>query len=451
MLHAPASPRNSLRGWLLWSLSIAVVMAAITQAFLVYHMTIRKADEVFDHHMQQVAMSLQDGVAAVPSIQSLNRDADDDDSDFVIQIWSMDGKRVFQSADGITLPLRPDTGFSSASVRGIHYRVFSVRTPTQIIKVGQDMEARQELATDMALRTIIPVLLLAPLLIVIVWLIVRRSTRPILQARAQVSMRATEDFSPLPSADLPEEVKPLVDEINLLFIRLGRSFKAQRNFVADAAHELRTPLAALRLQVQGIQRAGDEASRTIAARRLLGGVDRTTRLVEQLLILARQESVQDPPQELAAVDLVAIASLAISDCLSLARMKHIDMGLEGGNTDALVQGQPESLRILVRNLLENAVKFTPENSTVDVAIRAEGNRACLVVADSGPGIPPEERARVFDRFYRLPGQMEAGSGLGLAIVKTIAERHQGNVVLGQSAKLGGLEVEVDLPRILSPG
>ena len=446
MNRAPVSPGNSLRGSLLWLLSVMIVLVAIAQAFIVYRTTRSEADEIFDYHMRQVALSLQDGLAFTPRLQGENPAAGEENYDFVLQVWSADGTRIFQSVEGVALPSKPAMGFSSATVRGVTYRVYSARTPTRVIKVAQDMEVRQELAANMAVRTVIPILLLAPVMLVAAWLVVRRSTGPILRVRDQVSRRAAEDFSPLAATDLPEEVKPLVDEINLLFIRLGRAFEAQRAFVADAAHELRTPLAALRLQAQWIQRAGDEEARAVATKRLLGGVDRATRLVEQLLVLARQESVQAPLQEVEIVNLTTVSGLAISDALVSARSKRIDIGLEG-EPSIQVQGQLESLRILLRNLLENAVKFAPEDGTIDVMIRSEGDRASVVVADSGPGIPPEEQARVFDRFYRLPGQAEVGSGLGLAIAKTIAERHHGDVILGQSAKLGGLEVTVFLPRV----
>ncbi len=435
---------NSLRGRLLRLLSIAIVLAIGIQAGLVYRMTRSEADEIFDYHMKQVAFSLQEGFASADPLQSQMAAPENDDFNFVIQVWSTDGARLFQSSHGMDLPLAPDRGFSKATVRDVHFRVFTARTSTRIIKVAQAVEARRKLAADMALRTAAPILLLAPVMLAVAWMVVRRSTRPILEVRDQVSRRASEDYSPLPSENLPEEVKPLVDEINLLFIRLGQSFEAQRAFVADAAHELRTPLAALRLQTQVLQRAEDDEARVIAARRLLGGIDRATRLVEQLLVLARQESAQDPSKGRELVDLATVSGLAISDSLGHARAKRIDIGMEG-KRGIHVEGNAESLRILVRNLLENAAKFTPENGIIDVVLRTEEDRAVVVVEDSGPGIPPEEQARVFDRFYRLPGQAESGSGLGLAIVKAIVQRHQGEVMLARSARLGGLQVTIHLP------
>jgi len=440
----PLSPGHSLRGQLLWLLSVAIVLAAAAQTVLVYHMTRSEADEVFDFQMQQVALTLQGGAEPAAMAPGNSHQEENEHFDFVIQVRTPGGERLFQSAEDAALPATTTPGFSRAKVRGGHCRVFTARTPTRIIKVAQDIEVREHMAAAMALRTVAPILLLAPLLIAAVWLVVRRSTRPILRVKQQVANRVVEDLSPLRSADLPEEVKPLVEEINLLFTRLDRAFAAQRDFVADAAHELRTPLAALRLQGQGLQRAGTEEARSLATQRLLGGVDRATRLVEQMLVLARQEATQDPLRAGGVVDLGAVSSLAISDSLPWAQRKRIDLGMEA-EAGVQVLGQEEILRILVRNLIENALKFTPDGGTVDVVIRAEAGRAVWAVGDSGPGIPPGERVRVFDRFYRLPGQVEPGNGLGLAIVKTIAERHQGTVTLDRSARLGGLEVRIVLP------
>jgi two-component system OmpR family sensor kinase len=214
--------------------------------------------------------------------------------------------------------------------------------------------------------------------------------------------------------------------------------------VADAAHELRTPLTALRLQVQTLLRATRDDVRTQAGSRLLEGLDRATRLVEQLLVLARQEAPGDQEFPAAGTDLAEIAALTVGDVLPMATAKGVDLGMEPGErVMAAIPG--DSLRVLLGNLLENAVKYAPVGGTVDLAIRAEGGRALLRVADNGPGIAPADRERVFDRFCRLHGQEVPGSGLGLAIVKTIADRWQGHVTLGRAERLGGLEATVSLP------
>jgi two-component system OmpR family sensor kinase len=229
--------------------------------------------------------------------------------------------------------------------------------------------------------------------------------------------------------------------INLLFGRLAEAFAAQQSFVADAAHELRSPLAALRLQVQSMQRAADAEARALATRRLLAGIDRTARLVDQMLVLAHQDAAAGANSD-AAVDLRETVTLAIGDVLPMAQERRIDLGISKAETIAVI-GEAEALRILFRNLLENAIKYAPEGGTADVAIRVAQGSPVVEIADSGPGIPVDERDRAFARFYRVSGdRTAAGSGLGLAIAQRIAHRHRAIITLEASSRLGGLLVTV---------
>jgi two-component system OmpR family sensor kinase len=260
-----------------------------------------------------------------------------------------------------------------------------------------------------------------------------------------VASRQADDLSPVSEAGLPDEVRPLVHELNLLFGRVKTAFDAQQHFVADAAHELRTPLAALKLQAQSLGRADSEDTRRVAVARLTAGIDRATRLVEQLLVLARQEASAAGAAATTQVDLAQLARRAVADLAGAAQAKGIDLGLQHADA-ASVPGQPDALNILMRNLVENAVKYTPEGGTVDIAVHALEGAVKLSVEDSGPGISPEERERVVDRFYRIAGSEAAGSGLGLAIVKAIAERHGATLALGESERLKGLAATVTFRR-----
>jgi two-component system OmpR family sensor kinase len=245
-------------------------------------------------------------------------------------------------------------------------------------------------------------------------------------------------------AGLPDEVRPLVQELNLLFGRVRTAFDAQQNFVADAAHELRTPLAALKLQVQSLARSDSVDAKNVAVARLNAGIERATRLVEQLLVLARQEASAAGGAPKQPLDLALLSRRAVADLIGVAQAKSIDLGLQRADA-ATIEGQPDALMILLRNLVDNAIKYTPSGGTVDVSVVHDSGAIVVTVEDSGPGIPPEERERVFDRFYRVPGSDAAGSGLGLAIIKSIAERHGATLVLGHSQRLGGLEVTVRFP------
>ena len=233
----------------------------------------------------------------------------------------------------------------------------------------------------------------------------------------------------------------MIDELNALLARLTRAWDTLTHFTADAAHELRTPLAALRLQVQGLQRAPDVATRDLAAERLLAGIDRATRLVEQLLALARQDGTT--PDDAVALDLVALARAAVQDMAGAAAARDIRLTLIAP-APVPQQGQPAALAVLLRNLLDNAIRHAPGGSTAQVhalsGADAAPDRTVLTVEDAGAGLPPTERERVLDRFYRAPGAPGHGSGLGLAIVKSVADQHGARLRLDDSPTLGGLRV-----------
>jgi two-component system OmpR family sensor kinase len=428
---------HSLRARLLWLLLAAIVLTALAQGFAAYGTARAEADQIFDYHMQQMALALRPGLTSRGGLPDA---AEAENFDFVVQVWTADGLRVFQSAARAALPQRAVLGFSDVQAHGSTYRVFSLQTRTQVIQVAQDMAARREMARTLALRTVGPIVVLAPLLMLVAWAVVSSSLAPVQRLQRQVASRQAEDLGAVQEQDLPEEIRPLVDELNLLFARVRQAFEAQKSFVADAAHELRSPLAALKLQVQGLRRAPDAAARERAAQRLSAGIDRATRLVEQLLVLARHQagSTAAPAQ---AVALAEVARLAVADAVPLAQARGIDLGVPRAEPGE-IEGHPEALRILMRNLLDNALKYAPAGGTVDLSVWREDGSMLLAVEDSGSGIPEEERERVLDRFHRVPGTEAPGSGLGLAIVKAIAELHGAALRLEHSERLGGLRVEL---------
>jgi two-component system OmpR family sensor kinase len=377
--------------------------------------------------------------------QSADVDPGMGSDDLVVQVWTPDGVQVFHSVSRARLPQRAVLGFSNVRANGTVYRVFSVQTNNQTVQVAQDLSVRSNMARNLALRTLGPIAVMMPILMLVVWWVVSGSLEPVERVRSQVASRQADDLSPVLENGLPDEVQPLVRELNLLFGRVRTAFDAQQNFVGDAAHELRTPLAALKLQAQSLERADGPEARKIAVARIMAGIDRATRLVEQLLVLARQEASAAGGAAGQPVQLDGLARRAVADMVSVAQGKGVDLGLQQSDA-ATVQGQPDALTILVRNLVDNAIKYTPAGGTVDVSVRATAQGSVLCVEDSGPGIPPEERERVFDRFYRIAGSDAQGSGLGLAIIKSIAERHGAKLELGQSERLGGLSATVVFPK-----
>jgi two-component system OmpR family sensor kinase len=430
-----------LRARLLGLLLLAILLTAAAQALVVYREARAEADSIFDYHMEQMAQALRTGVA-MPTLPALEDEiAEAGGFDFVVQVWNLDGSHVFQSTTKGELPQRAVLGFSEMRVGGAPYRVYSLQTRFQVIQVAQDMAPRRSMARALALRTVAPIAWMAPLLMLLAWWVVSVSLRPVDRVREQVARRQADDLSVVVEEGLPDEITPLVHELNLLFGRVRNAFEAQQHFVADAAHELRSPLAALRLQVQGLQRARDESARELALERLLAGIDRATRLVEQLLLLARQQANAAAGQPTHPVVLSDLARTCLADAAAAAQPKQIDLGLLIADADPIL-GQADALRILLRNLLDNAIRYTPEGGRVDVSVQRDGEALVLTVDDSGPGIAEADRARVLDRFYRVQGAAAGGSGLGLAIVQAIAQLHGAVLTLGRAEPLGGLRVQL---------
>lgn len=436
---------HSLRARLIWLLLVAILFTAGAQAIIAYRTALAEADAIFDYQMEQMALSLRPGLPVESKPDRRLIPDEDENFDFVIQVWTADGLRVFESAAQADLPQRAVLGFSTVQARGTTYRLFSVASGTQVIQVAQDVAARREMAGTLALRTVSPMLVMVPLLMLLAWWVVSASLAPVSRIREQVAARQADDLSELNESDLPDEIHPLVHELNLLFQRLSQAFVAQKNFVADAAHELRSPLAALKLQVQGLRRSTDEATREIAINRLNAGIDRATRLVEQLLVLARQQSSTALGTKPEPIDLSALARLALADAAPAAAPRQIDLGLVRAD-QGVVMGHEEALHILLRNLLDNAIKYTPPGGTVNLGVQGTADQMLLTVEDSGPGVAAEDRQRVLDRFYRVAGAQAGGSGLGLAIVKTIADLHHATLTMDSSDSLGGLQATVAFKR-----
>ncbi|MCZ2499247.1 two-component sensor histidine kinase [Xylophilus sp. Kf1] len=433
---------RSLQARLLGLLFACIVLAAAALAVGAYRGALREADTLNDLHLQQVARSLRHTVP----LGGMAGESEDGDLDLQVQIWGSDGVQLYRSARA-GLPQRAVLGFSDMTVDGTRYRVYSIQTPLQTVQIAQDMDARQSRASAQALRATLPVLLVAPLLMLAVGAVIRRTLAPVERMRRQVAGRAADDLRALPEDGLPDEVLPLVQELNLLFGRVQGAFDAQRHFVADAAHELRSPLTALRLQAQALQRgAGDAASQALAVARLSQGIDRAIALVGQMLQLARQDAGASSDAAVpAALDLCDLLQAVVAEALPLAAARRIDLGVTR-SAPAPMRGLADALQTLLRNLIDNAVKFAPEGGQVDIELRHEDDGTVLLaVDDSGPGIPPEFRERVLDRFFRTPDASAPGSGLGLAIVRAVADRHRATLALTASPALGGLRVEVRFP------
>ena len=430
--------RTKLLVWLL----VALVIAGGAASVATYTRAQHDIDELLDYQLQQLAFSLSRQGAASPFEPGLRVH----EPDFVTQIWDRNGVLQFYSRPNFALPRPPEPGFSNINWHGQQWRVFTQSEGLRTIQVAHPLSLRQEMAADLARRAVQPLLALIPILAVLIWIVVGRALRPLQALSRDVRARSASDLAALPFGGLPDEVRPLVSSLNDLLQRLQRAIESQGQFVADAAHELRTPLTAVQLQLQVLQRAESQPERDAALERLGEGIRRSTHLVQQLLTLARQEPGSAAPEK-ESVDLRALAERVAADFEPLARDKTIDLKLD--LRAAVVPGEAEGLRVMLNNLVENAIRYTPAGGRVSLIVHRDDAEATVEVDDTGPGIPEDQRARVFDRFYRATrsdsSSESEGSGLGLAIVKRVVDRHSGRIDLGTGSSGVGLSVIVRLP------
>lgn len=439
----------SIRARLLAALLALVTVISILAGALTYRRVLAETSTLFDYQLRQMALSLR---SQIPMAPRLELPPDQTDTDFVIQIWDPYGSRIYLSRPGLPLINATALGYADVRVGGRRWRTYGLQTLDGVIQIAQPVRVREELARGAALRVVLPLLLLLPLLGAAAAGVVGSGLRPLRRVAGEVQRRDAHSLAPITAAGLPQEVAPLVNELNRLLSRLNSAFQAQRAFVADAAHELRSPLTALSLELQLLDRAPDERARLEARAHLGAAIERAIHLLEQLLTLARNE----PREAVAGLSTFALeqpVALGIADAHALAAARGVELSLEA--LPVRVRGDPEALRTLVRNLVDNAVRHSPGGGRVRVSIRAAAGPdasaagALLEVADSGPGIPAAERERAFDRFYRRAGAPQGGSGLGLAIVKAIADRHGARVSLAEAPE-GGLLASVEFPAPRDP-
>ena len=433
---------RSLRAQLLAWLLGAVMLTGIAGGIVIYRNALAEANAFFDYHLRETALLLRDQVYGQAPSSGLPQEVPQ--YDFVVQVWALDGRRLYQSQPAAGLPAATTLGYSTVDGGGGRWRTFGVLAGDHVIQVSQALAVREARAAAVAAKTLLPFALLMPALGLLIWWIVGRSLSPLAGLAGSVRARNPDALDPLPMQDLPDEVRPLVEALNDLLGRLSAALEHERAFIADAAHELRTPLTALDLQLQALGTAAGEVERGRAYSDLRSGVTRATRLVEQLLTLARHE--RRSGWAAAPVELGALARGVVTDLVVLADARDVELGVTA-DEPVTVSGDEASLAALARNLVDNAIRYTPSGGRVDIAVRRAGGHGgpVLEVTDEGPGIPESERGRVMDRFYRVPGTGGSGSGIGLAIVQAIASQHGASIELATGPGGRGLSAGVLFP------
>ncbi|MCI0504935.1 MAG: ATP-binding protein [Gammaproteobacteria bacterium] len=358
------------------------------------------------------------------------------------QIWTANGRLAVRSEYAPTdILIDKDEVFGDRMVNGERWRVYSVSDEHKTIRVqvGHPYAARDSLSSSISIRLITSFGIILPLMAVLIFVTVGHAMQPLKNIARQIENRRFDNLQPVDTAHVPFEALPMVNALNSLFKRLQNAFDEIVLFTSNAAHELRTPLAAQKVHAQLAMQARDDKTRNEALKEVVNSIDRATHMVEQLLTLSRL----DPEGSLCSgknANLCHVAEEQMSEIGITALAKNIDLSLEAPK-DCLVQGEPVMIGILIRNLVENAIRYTPAGGTVTVTITEEHRHRHLIVEDSGPGIPETEYEKVFKRFYRVNEGNNEGTGLGLAMVQRIIEIHRAAIQFGKS-RYGGLKVDV---------
>ncbi len=434
--------RPSIRRRLSWWLSASILGMAVVAGTFSFSGAYNEAHEAQDDMLRQVAVLLRHQPSALLDMAGAH--VEDPQVRLIVQLLP---ETTAQRQPSTALPLSnslPD-GLQTLSLPSGAYRVLVAKTLTgRRIAIAQETTARDELAMDSATRTVLPLLVLMPVLLLLVAYIVRTLLQPIARLSAEVEARGDGELHALPEHGLPVEIRPFVVAINRLLVRVSDVLEAHQRFVADAAHELRSPMTAISLQAERLEGSDLGAPTRERLRALRQGIERSRALLEQLLAYASLQRAETTAPARSAVGLVLRRTLEAM--LPLAEVKDLDIGMQV-EADAVVAISETDLGIVLKNLIENAIRYTPAKGRIDMGVQRSGPCAHVVVEDSGPGINPAERAFVLRPFYRTLGSHQIGSGLGLAIVKSVLDRNHAEMHFAYADELmqHGLRVTVSIP------
>ena len=432
---------HSIRRWLLLALLALLVVVGLLGGALTYGSARAEIDQLLDEELRQVALSLRDHARL--DTDRIERSAERPEQRLLVQVDDPQRGQPYRSRDVAPLPPAAGEGFRELDHAGQAWRVYALPNEAQLIQVAQPTAPRRALALQTTLRILAPLLLLMPVAAALLWWIVGRALRPLDALGAQLAQRQPTSLAPLALEHLPQEARPLVGALNDLLARLQAAFEQQRGLTADAAHALRTPLTAVTLQAQLARRAAEGPTREAALDRLEAGIKRASHLVAQLLALARldPDAARDPASSL---DLAQLVQDVAAEVRPLAEGAQLDLEVTLPAA-APLRGHDAALRMAFTNLLDNAIRYTPAGGCVSVRLVEEAAGYRLAVSDTGPGLPADERERVFDRFTRGRDTAAPGSGLGLAIVREVARLHGGRAWIEAGPGGRGLTVSLWLP------
>jgi signal transduction histidine kinase len=447
---------RSIKGRLLITTLVSLTAAWTATLTAGYLMTEKTLNEQLDHQLKQMAQTLsQEAITTETTVKihhseksSQSRDQANapDSMTIEFQVWRED--KMIRYSDQAPPKAFSDTeGYSQNEVGQKKWRVFSTTKDDSRILVGQDLDMRQSLIHGMILSSLWPMGVALPAIALILWISITLALAPLSSLASAIQERTPERLSKIPLGSIPDEVVPVVQSLNTLLTVVEQALESERQFADDAAHELRTPLTGIKVQAEAALRSTHEAERTKGLLSIIQGIDRATRIANQLLTLARiQPSYLQT--SFSAVDLGALVTQVIEKFTPQALAKDIDLGwVERERTGhTLITGDFMSLEIMISNLIDNAIKYSLPGGKVDIYLQKQHSRIALNIEDQGPGIPTTEKERVFNRFVRLQGNKVEGSGIGLSVVKKIVELHHAEIELSTPRDHAGLKVTVVFPK-----
>lgn len=469
-VFGPATEPNSLFGEILdWMLAPLLLLWPISIA-ATHHVANQIADRPYDRVLIENVSTIArltrlDGDRVVVDLPAtmdaqLYGSGDDSEDRLIFQVRGARGELLagdesLPAPSGENEPVFETVRFRDERLDGellrVAYQVHALDVGQRwvIIQVAETRHKREALASQIISGVLLPQFAILPMAVILVWLGLSRGLKPLNRLRAKMAERRPGDLSPINIRRVPEELQPMIRSFNELMARLEENLQAQQRFIADAAHQMRTPLTGLRMQADLAVAEKDPEQLRRSVGQIAQAAERAGHLINQLLTLARAESSHDKIHRFETVDMEALGRDVALDWAMRARAKRVDLGFEGWPYPLPVYGVPLLLRELLNNLLDNAVKYTPEGGHVTLRTRADdaGGPIIVEVEDSGIGVPPEDRERVFERFYRVLGTNADGSGLGLPICREIADLHQAELSLGPGLGNAGTCVTLSIPRL----
>lgn len=424
----------SIKRFLLIYITLAIVLIYALIGFTSYQMSKEELDELYDANLKQVASAITAQHLAmndIPHLYNNNQFGTEiniqGEEQFYVRILDKNGTVLYHSHSALDVPLPTALGFSTLQTQDKKWRFFVVNAKQQTIQVAQLLNLRTNTIKEIAWSLITSQLLFIPVLVLLIFLTIRKALLPLSALSNQIQQRESNDLLPFNIEKTPLEIKPLVQSLNVFMEKVSTMVSVLKRFTTDAAHELRTPITALKLQLTLIEQANTQQERAFAIKNMKNGIARSEQLVSQLLTLARIEP-NNQTRDIKPFNLLSLAKDSIAELLPLAQEKNIDLGLITSD-EIEVLGVLHELKILISNLIDNAIRYTPNNGRIDIAVFSNATNIIFQVADTGPGIPDEEIERVFERFYRGENNNISGSGLGLSIVNEIAIQHHAKVEL----------------------